>query len=55
MKTLKNPETIIKKYGYEYHLVPVDRNEIFGLPNPCFMGYENMALKRVVKIKKEKK
>jgi hypothetical protein len=37
------PVTIIRKYGYEYLLKEVDRG-MFGIENPCFMGYKNMAL-----------
>ena len=42
------PETIVKKYGYEYHLIPTDRKEY----PPKFMGYEGFVLKAVKKIKK---
>jgi len=41
--------TIIRKYGYEYHLVEVDRG-FSGIRNPCFMEHQNMALVKVVKI-----
>ena len=44
-----NPETIIRKYGYEYHLVSVDRK---GLQNePRIFGMRGFALKSVNKIK----
>ena len=45
------PEKIIRKYGYEYHLVPADKREN-DLPQPKFMGYDGYALKSVKKIKK---
>ena len=51
---LKTPTKIIRKYGYEYHLVVVHRNLSTKVPDPCFMGHEGMALSKVVKIKKER-
>jgi hypothetical protein len=44
------PETIIRKYGHEYHLVASDRKEV-GIPNPCMFGMRGFALKSVNKIK----
>jgi len=44
------PVTIIKKYGYEYHLVESPLRE--GWREPAFMGLKGMALKAVKKIKK---
>jgi hypothetical protein len=41
------PETIIKKYGYEYHLVGCDRID----PIPCFLGKKGFVLKSCNKIK----
>ena len=50
---LKEAETkIIKKYGYEYHLVEVNRDGSYRLPQPCFMGFQNYALSKCVKIDK---
>lgn len=62
MKTFKrksgkfNPETIIVRNGYEYHLVPVERpkGNFEKVPDPCFMGYPGMALKSCKKIKIKK-
>jgi len=45
---------IVKKYGYEYHLVMVERYANTHVPQPCFMGYPNYALSKCVKIKKGK-
>jgi hypothetical protein len=51
MKTrVKDPETIIRKYGYEYHLVERDR-ELSGVLNPQIFGMKGFALKSVKKIK----
>jgi hypothetical protein len=50
---LKPPETIIRKYGYEYHLVSVDREGLFRVPDPCIFGMKGFALKSVNKIKHE--
>jgi hypothetical protein len=44
-----NPETIIRKYGYEYHLVAVDRKSM-GV-DPKYFGMKGFALKSVNKIK----
>jgi hypothetical protein len=41
---------IIKKYGWEYHLTEVIRPEGLGTPQPCFMGFPNMALVSCNKI-----
>ena len=46
---VKEPETIIRKHGYEYHLVSVDRK---GLQNePRIFGMRGFAPKSVNKIK----
>lgn len=42
------PETIIMKYGYEYHLVPVDKRDV-SILMPEFMGMKGFALKSVNK------
>jgi hypothetical protein len=44
------PETIIRKYGHEYHLVSVDRKG-FAVPDPCMFGMRGFALKSCNKIK----
>jgi hypothetical protein len=41
---------IIKKYGYEYHLVEVFQPLSLGTPQPSFMGFKNMALAKCIKI-----
>lgn len=41
-------ETIIEKYGYEYHLVIVDKRDA-STPMPEFMGMKGFALKSVNK------
>jgi hypothetical protein len=49
---------VIKKYGWEYHLVEVTRPEGWHVPQPCFMGFKNMALvscNRVIPTNKNKK
>jgi hypothetical protein len=48
---LGRPEKIIKKYGYEYHLVESQDRNSFHLPNACAFGYSGYALKSVNKIK----
>ena len=48
---VKDPETIICKYGYEYHLVEAIRCE--GTPQPNMFGMTNFALKSVNKIKND--
>jgi len=49
------PTVIIRKYGYEYHLVQVERGEsrctYNDLSEPCFMGRYGYALKYCKKIK----
>jgi hypothetical protein len=45
------PEKIIRKYGYEYHLVESDDRDSYKLPNACAFGYVGWALKSVNKIK----
>jgi len=50
--TMNHLETIVKSYGYEYHLVECIRSEEWKLPQPCMFGMKNMALSKVVKIKK---
>jgi len=49
-KVMKEPETIIRKYGYEYHLVEVFGRENSKIPGPCFMGMKGLALKSCNKI-----
>ena len=44
------PVTIVKKYGYEYHLVEAVRTP--DVPEPSFLGMKGYALKAVKKIKK---
>jgi hypothetical protein len=48
---VKNPETIIRKYGYEYHLVALDRKGLLNVPDPCIFGMKGFALKSINKIK----
>ena len=50
----KTSTKIIRQYGYEYYLVEVHRGQCMGIPDPCFMGYEGMALSKVIKINKER-
>lgn len=52
--TMKKPETIIQKNGYEYILVEGSDRKSFRLPEPCAFGMPGMALKGVRKIKKTK-
>lgn len=48
---LGRPEKVIKKYGYEYHLVECgDRGER-GLRNACALGFPGWALRSVNKAK----
>jgi hypothetical protein len=49
MEKKAEPITIIKKYGYEYHLVQVDRGNAWG--QPAIFGMKGYALKTVKKIK----
>ena len=49
---MKNPETIIRKYGYEYILVESKDRTNHRIPSPCMFGMEGMALKGCRKIKK---
>ena len=53
-RTMKDPYRIVTKYGYEYHLREVFRDDP-KIPEPCFMGFPNMALIKCVKIKKNEK
>lgn len=46
------PETIVRKYGYEYHLVEVIDRDKTGVREPSFMGMRGFALRSVNKIKK---
>jgi hypothetical protein len=46
------PETIIRKYGHEYHLVAVDRKDV-NVDNPCIFGMRGFALKSVNRIKND--
>lgn len=50
-RKVKSPETIIRKYGYEYHLVEAIRCD--GTPQPNMFGLTNFALKSVNKIKND--
>lgn len=50
MRVIGQTRTIIRKYGYEYVLVEVDRRAIYDIPQPCFMGFPNMALQSCRKI-----
>jgi len=45
---------VIKMFGYEYHLVEIFRENSYHLPQPCFMGHQNYALSKCVKIDKVK-
>jgi hypothetical protein len=45
------PEKIIRKYGYEYHLVEGDDRKGSRHPAPCAFGFAGYALKSVKKIK----
>jgi hypothetical protein len=49
------PCTILRKYGYEYHLVEACRPDDKNVEQPCFMGLKGFALKSVNKIKKNDK
>ena len=52
-KTVRHiPVTIIRKYGYEYHLVEIHRE---GVADPCFFGLTGMALHSCKKIEGENK
>ena len=44
------PEKIIRKYGYEYHLVESGDRGSYKLPNACALGFSGYALKSVKKI-----
>ena len=48
---MKDPVLIIKKYGYEYHLVEINNRDESVTP-PAFMGKKGFALKAVKKIQK---
>ena len=39
----ERPHKTIRKYGYEYLLVAVDRS-LVNIPTPCFMGESGFAL-----------
>lgn len=43
---------VIIKHGYEYHLVECIRPESLHIPQPKMFGIKNMALSKVVKVKK---
>jgi hypothetical protein len=45
------PENIIRKYGYEYHLVESPDRGNYKLPNACAFGLNGWALKSVNKMK----
>jgi len=49
------PATIIRMYGYEYHLVYRPGRPASGVPDPCFMGKKCMALASVNKINGKRK
>jgi len=44
------PEKIIKKYGYEYHLVESQDRDSWKIKNACALGFKGWALKSVKKI-----
>jgi hypothetical protein len=46
------PETIIRKFGYEWILIEGSDRKGTVHPQPCMFGMPNMALKSVRKIKK---
>jgi hypothetical protein len=45
------PEKIIRKYGYEYHLVESPDRDSWKLRNACAFGFSGWALKSCNKIK----
>ena len=49
-EVMNEQETIIKKYGYEYHLVRSQDRSNSKIPEPCFMGMQGFALKSCNKI-----
>ena len=50
-KQVDHNTRIVHKYGYEYILVRVFRNEICGVPDPIIFGMKGWALKSCTKIK----
>jgi hypothetical protein len=44
------PEKIIRKYGYEYHLVESDDRGSYAIPTAKAFGFLGYALKSVKKI-----
>jgi hypothetical protein len=50
IKTMISDKVVIK-YGYEYHLVLVER--LSGYTVPCAFGYKGYALKFFKKIKND--
>ena len=49
------PYTIVKRHGYEYHLVEITRADRCESRLPCFMGMPGMALHSCKKIGEEPK
>lgn len=47
------PVTIVRKHGYEYHLVEIARADRCEADKPCFMGLPGMALHSCKKINQE--
>jgi hypothetical protein len=41
----------LKKYGRTYHLIVADneRRQLGGIPQPCFMGNNGFALRKITK------
>jgi len=44
-------QMVIKKYGYKYILVEGSDRSHSDHSQPCFMGFQNMALKACRKIR----
>jgi hypothetical protein len=51
---IKPRTKVIRKYGYEYFLVEVERPKDMNTEQPCFMGFPGMALQGFKKIIKTK-
>jgi len=49
---MKGAIIIIKQNGYEYYLREGSDRSSSGFRQPCFLGYENMALIGCKQIKK---
>jgi hypothetical protein len=52
--TMKKPETIVVKNGYEYVLVESMDRTVHRMSPPCMFGMTGMALKAVRKLKVNK-